>query len=330
MNINRCKPSEYLDQLEALNRRLLDNHHRKSDIVNQLIKEKAGIRGENSLDFPLQFLPQDNYTLIHQPRVKDDHKHFQMDTILISSRYLLIMEVKNWFGTLLFDDERQVVRVRENGLEEGMPSPITQVKLQKHRLEKWLSNKKLNDIPIIHAVVISFPTTIIKPMYPNMEIPQCVVHSNQLPLFIKQLNQKYPRVLSSDLIEKVSDEIISNHIPYQVNVLEKFKINREELLKGVLCPNCHGITLDYWYGKWNCINCKYQSSNEHHLAFNDYRLLIGETITNSEAREFLCLESCNVAKYLLKKLGYKISGHNKGRCYHLENLPIYPRNYRYN
>src|SRR5699024_9213879 len=120
-----------------------------------------------------------------------------IDKLVLSPRYLLLLEAKNWYGTLYFDGERQVIRIGDDGCEEGLPNPITQVKLQCHRLQQWLHTHDFPSMPIHYFVVISFPSTIVKPLYPEYPVPSEVIHSKSLFIHLQQLNHKHTKPIIS-------------------------------------------------------------------------------------------------------------------------------------
>lgn len=169
-----------LSQLEVLYRRLHPYHHMKETVQIDFRKRRSGVRGEKEVAFPLSFLNERDYLILHDLRLQDQNGFFQIDTLILCEQFILILEVKNWSGTILFGENGQVTRIDAENKEEGFPNPIHQAKLQQHRLQRWLNNHGLSNIPIDFFVVISFPSTIIKSISPEHPIPQKVAHNNQL------------------------------------------------------------------------------------------------------------------------------------------------------
>lgn len=91
----------YLRQLEALLRRLPVHHPKRNIIAENIAKYKAGYKGERAVDYSLSFLPEQDYSILHDIRLFDQNHYFQIDTIIISPRFLLFLEIKNIVGTLL-------------------------------------------------------------------------------------------------------------------------------------------------------------------------------------------------------------------------------------
>ncbi|RFU60027.1 nuclease-related domain-containing protein [Bacillus sp. V59.32b] len=91
----RKKPLK-IQKLEALLRRLPSNHPKRQKISEELAKSLAGYYGEQSLDHYLSDLSESEYFILHDLRLSDkNERFFQLDSLLISSRFFLILEVKN-------------------------------------------------------------------------------------------------------------------------------------------------------------------------------------------------------------------------------------------
>lgn len=104
----RDNPTHLL-RMEALSRRLILNHKHKQ-VVDHLARSlRAGYNGEKSLDFTLGFLPKDQFHILHNVRIKDEHGYFQIDTLIASPHFALIIEVKNIYGSIIFDNMDQAI-----------------------------------------------------------------------------------------------------------------------------------------------------------------------------------------------------------------------------
>ncbi|WP_367888742.1 nuclease-related domain-containing protein [Alteribacillus bidgolensis] len=54
----------------------------------------AGYKGEQSIDYPLTFLPSNKFYIRHGLRLFDGSHYFQIDTLILSWDFFLILEVK--------------------------------------------------------------------------------------------------------------------------------------------------------------------------------------------------------------------------------------------
>ncbi|PGM59167.1 nuclease-related domain-containing protein [Bacillus sp. AFS053548] len=160
-----------IKKLEALLRRLPSDHPQWARIEEDLFKYKAGYQGEKSLDYHLSFFPKERSFILHDVRLVDDFKHFfQIDTIIITPRVLIIIEVKNLIGTLYFDQNfNQLIRSID-GKEGSFTNPIVHVDRQKRQLTQWLRKHNFINLSVIPYVVVSSPKTIIKASSNQSEI----------------------------------------------------------------------------------------------------------------------------------------------------------------
>jgi hypothetical protein len=284
-------------QLEALLRRLRKNHPVYPKVANSLAKQTAGYQGQRALDFYLQYLPVENNFILHDLRLYDGIHYFQIDILIISVNFILIIEVKNIVGTLLFDPEfNQLIRFHQDK-EEAFPDPLIQVERQKKLLEKWLStHTHLKNIPIETLIVISNPSTIIKAMSRKNQIAQKVIHSPKLLNKIDDFIQLHPlEKLPIKEGKKLARFFVKKHEVLTADFLQTYEIHSSELLPGVLCLTCL-IPMDRSYRTWKCQKCKTENKEAHINALKDYALLVKPVITNREARELFNITSEYVVK----------------------------------
>lgn len=310
-----------LNKLIALDGRTPTEHQEKVNVHSDLIKEMTKKKGERTVHFPLRFINKEMVKIIHSTRLPDENGFFQLDTLLLTRFFALILEVKNWYGTLLFDRSGQVIRIGDNQIEEGFPNPIPQLYLQRFRLQKWFSNLGVNSLPIVGFIVTSFPSTILKTETPSIDIPKEIIRSEQLLVKINQLLDHYTeKVITPKSIGDISKKIIQKHTPRNEDVLFKYGISTNELRKGVICVQCSVNTMMKRHKYWRCNSCGFQSETVYLDALNDYRLLIGNKVKNEDIRKYLLIDSPYVVKRLMLKAGFKYEGIKKGRVYNLDML----------
>ena len=180
-----------VQKYQALTRRTPPNHPKIPLIKENLRKGIAGYRGECAIDYPLTFLSNKKYSILHDVRLPDESRFFQMDSILICNEFILILEVKNIAGKLYFDPVFNQL-IRTIGTEEkALSDPLTQVKRHEEQFQRWLNYNKLPSIPILSLVVISHPSTIITTSPENRNLNQIVIHRDQLPTKIMQFEKQY-------------------------------------------------------------------------------------------------------------------------------------------
>lgn len=305
--------------LEALLRRLLPNHPKIPLIQAELAKRKKGYRGELSLNYYLDLFDTPEYLILHDIRLPDGKSFFQIDTLLITLHFFLILEIKNIAGTLYFEDEsNQMIRTINNEAE-GMANPILQARRHSRQLKNWLIQRKLPLLPIENLVIISDPKTIIKAS--RSSIFAKVMHSAKLPFTFENIKKRHTKdTLTMKEMRKIAGTIEKHHTPKHPDYLKKFSILQSDIQKGVLCPNCFAQPMYRKKGFWYCPKCHTKSNDAHVEALKDYAMLINSEVTNQQVREFLQITSSKVARNILESMNLPSSGTTKSRTY---NLPQY-------
>ncbi|MGD6817816.1 nuclease-related domain-containing protein [Metabacillus sp. 84] len=309
----------YILKLQALLRRLPPNHPKFPQVAEDLAKRMAGFKGELAADYQLTLFGRKDWVMLADLRLPHGSTHFQLDTVLLTPAFALILEVKNIAGTLYFDPEfNQLIR-KKDGLETAFPDPI----LQSHRLEfqfaEWLERNRFPALPIHSLIVVSSHRSMIEaPPAHIKSLSRKIVRAEKLPFELKQLETQHKKVyLTEKEVKKLARSLNKSHMEADTRITDKFSIPQTDLITGVFCPNC-SCHLQRYKGGWLCGSCREKNNLAHVEALKDYRLLIGSTITNKEIRGFLNLESTSAASKLLHSLNLKSSGQKKGRIYGLE------------
>ncbi|WP_066258477.1 nuclease-related domain-containing protein [Neobacillus drentensis] len=309
--------------LEALLRRLPSNHQKYQQILDELGRRQAGYLGEKSLDYYYRDLPQHKYMILHDLNLPDGDYNCQIDTLLLTPEFALAIDVKNMAGKLLFDtDNEQFIQIN-NGIEKGYPYPIAQGERHQKYLQKLLAANHFPPVPVEYLVVISNSYTTYAVSGKNAHkvkprICKSDVFLNKISLFEKQYSK--PLLTAKELRKLCRLLVKMNTIPTSY-VLNKYGIQKYDLLPGVLCHIHSNHSLIRKNQKWYCAACDTFSKDAHIYALNDYFLLIGPTITNQQFREIAHIKSINVAKRLLHSEKLNFSGVNRYRIYFPKNFP---------
>ncbi len=309
----------YVERYEAMVRRLPESHTKWPLLNNQLANYRSGITGESTLDFPMKFLAKDQYTIVKNVRIPDGHgSFFQMDRLLITRRFMLILEVKNYAKELFLDyPVRQLIQTSPSG-NRGFDCPILQVNRQAQHLKAWLKKHRFPDIPIETLVVFSQPSAIIRIAPGHKEAFQKVIKPPALLSKIQSIESRYHQEpLAPKGPKKISKLLIKENTPLDADLMKNQRIDPAHIIRGVHCPGCFRIPMRRDKASWHCKHCGYADKNAHLPTLADYYLLFGKSITNRDFREMLLIESRSVALKLIKKLELSSTGDNKGRIYEL-------------
>ncbi|MGG3466033.1 nuclease-related domain-containing protein [Neobacillus pocheonensis] len=305
--------------LEALCRRLPLNFPKYQQILEELGRRQAGYQGEVALDYYLRLLPNDKYLILHDLYLPDGDYNCQIDTLLLTPEFALIIDVKNMAGKLIFDTENRQFMQIINEKEKGYLDPISQAERHQEYIKKLMADHKFPPVPVDYLVVISnnYASYVIsgKDAY---KVKPRVCKSDALLNKIQFFENMYssPLLTSKDL-RKLSRLLVKmNTIPTNY-ILTKYGIKKEDIKTGVFCPTFDHIPLIRKKQKWFCPipTCGHFSKDAHLNALQDFFLLIDTKITNLQFREFCHIKSEDVAKRLLRSANLNSSGTKKGRVY---------------
>lgn len=311
--------SKTLQTYEALLRRIDKNCQEVEMIQKDYQKFLAGFKGEKQIDYPLSFLDEKTYYIFHDLRLFDGKNYFQMDTFILSTHMIIIAEIKNYSGTLIFDPVfKQVIRILDEK-EEALPNPVIQVKRQIAQFKQWLAMNKLPDLPIEPLVLIANGRAVLKMNQSNYEIPKIVSTLYDFPNKIKNLEKQHPEpVITKADVNKIMRRLLKQHQPNTQDLFSIYGISKNKVKKGVMCEACQQFSMDRIHGKWKCRKCGHTSVNSHIEALHDYALLFGPEISIRAAMDFLQVTSRHVVRRLLNAMGLA-SELRKGKLiYYLE------------
>ncbi|KPL58289.1 nuclease-related domain-containing protein [Rossellomorea vietnamensis] len=307
-----------LEKTEALSGRIVHHHPKVPLIEKDLRKRKAGYNGESTVYYHLTFLKDKKYKIFYNVRLPIFSNHFQMDFLILTRFYILIIEVKNISGMVTIDPFIKQLTWTHKGVTEGFTDPVSQVQRYKLLLQKWFSTHKLKHPPIEHLVVFSNPSTTLNyTVSPAPDDPyKQIIHAQNVIEKIKEWNEKHPttNVTDKELV-KMKRLIIKRHEEPEMDILKAYSLTKSDILTGVRCENCQHIPMIRVSASWSCFKCHHFSKTAHTTAIQDYFLLLNNHLTNSELRKFLHLTSRNTAYKILKSLQYETRGGTKSVTY---------------
>jgi len=300
--------------LRRLHRRLSINHPKFVDVQQDLYNSKAGHGGEEYIDsvlstihFPIPHIILPNFRL--QER---NIPSTQIDILLITPAYALIIEVKNWAGIITFQDTGQVIQEKD-GFVRSMDCPIVQAEYYQENLQDWFMN---NAVPsTVHRVVIfPFASTILK----NAE-NRGVHFAKELPSIIRRLN-KLPVQLTNEQFNSLSLKLNASNRPFSDQSLcDKYGVLPSELSRGIYCLKCDGPLVKRTNRIYVCSHCLYIPDNPLYDVMMDWFTLVDSHITNKQLRLLSGVEVPYTVGYFMKKTNFPRSGKTKATVYHINN-----------
>lgn len=121
----------HLLQVETLYRRLIPDHPRWQEIDSRYRQKQAGFQGEKEVYYYLSLLPRNQFRIFHNLRLRDETYRFQIDFLILTKRFLLILEVKDFQGKVILKEFDQLLQVKDYRQEELHANPVSQVIKQK-------------------------------------------------------------------------------------------------------------------------------------------------------------------------------------------------------
>lgn len=322
MIMKELTPPQRLFLTEILKRRLKTGHSQYQEIEKDLARRWAGYWGEIALANYVKELPQEKYLIFHDLQLQVNSIHFQIDTLLLSQNFILIIEAKNILGTLVFDNVfKQLIRQNGNGTEESFEDPRVQAQRLESLLRKWLVKNGLNLLPIDHLVFFKSATkTILKTIQGDRTDFSKICKGRDLFNKIENIEQRFNQEkVDTQTLTQIGKLLLSQHCPKPINILKEYNLTEKDIRNGVCCPNekCQHIPMKYKRGKWICSSCQTTSKDAHLDALSDRFHLIGPTITNFEFRSFLHLPTIHTSQKILFRLNLPATGTTRNRIYHL-------------
>ncbi|MEH7883432.1 nuclease-related domain-containing protein [Bacillus sp. JJ1609] len=306
---------------DAILRRLPDQHPKRSDVVHDSFYTMAGHKGEVALDYYTGLLHEDKFHIFQGLRLKTGETHFQMDSLLLSPSFGLIIEAKNMAGTLTFNSPFNQMDRTYNDKIDTFDDPLLQAKRHRLLLQKWLKLNQFPPISIEYLVFSSNSSTALRNPFNDPEVYERVCPPGKIIFKIEELLSKHTKeILTLKEFKKLSKVLLKSDDPLGSHI-HHYKIPPEDYLTGVQCPSCSKYAMDRFCGSWHCSYCGTESKDAHLQALEDYFLLIDQTINNRQFRDFVHLDSVKLASKLLSSSNLKALGKTKSRTYTQIGLP---------
>ena len=208
---------------------------------NKSLTEKVkllelGLKGENSVLFELQnsFLP---IHILHDVRIAHKDLTAQIDFVVLTRKFILIIEVKNYFGNILVNEKdefiRQVYKRNKLAFQEGFYSPVRQVERQVEVFESYMrAMGAVTRTPIKSVVVFTNNRTVINTKKASENVKRKILRVDGLVGYIKQeLEKSSPVHFLDNRMKEMSDYIKASHFEliYDETDLVELKLLEETI-----------------------------------------------------------------------------------------------------
>nr|WP_278184589.1 NERD domain-containing protein [Desulfofarcimen acetoxidans] len=197
---------------------------------------KKGLEGENNVYYELKnsFLP---ILCLHDIRLEYEGYTAQYDFIVISDRFLCVLETKQLNGNILINSDGTFIRVIHDrkGIEikrEGMYSPITQNQRHINILKKILLENQLmsEEWFYLSFVVIANPKSIIHKEKCPTEINEMIIRHDQVINSLKYYQQKSIYHKLEKYLFKIAYWLKENNKPITYDYYAKYNLTDADFL----------------------------------------------------------------------------------------------------
>jgi len=200
-----------------------------------------GIYGEDQVAFELKtsYLP---IIVLHDLHIEYEGLSAQMDYLVITRKFTLVIECKNLIGNIEVTSEGEFIRTTEFGghyKKEGIYSPITQNIRHIEMIRKFKLDSRTNfisralfekffDDNYKSVVVLANPKTIINLKHANKEVKSKIIRCDQLIDYIKKLLKESTLDNSPDKTTFAwAETFLRRHTPNTTDYLQKYGKNVE-------------------------------------------------------------------------------------------------------
>lgn len=298
--------------LRRLIRRISINHPQHNSIHQELYNSNAGYSGEKYIDSVLKNI---HFPIPHSifPNFRLCEKNIpssQIDILVFTPAYALVIEVKNWSGSISFQQTGQTIQTKDS-IVRSMDCPIVQAEYYKENLKDWFHLKGINH-PVHRVVIFPYASTIL------LGAEGRGVHfAKELPQIIRNLN-KLPLLMNSNEFNSLSKKLIDVNKSFKRNTLcQQYGILPSELTQGVYCSHCDIQLYKKNSRHYVCPSCSIVSENPVKETMIDWFTLFDSHVTNKDVRLLSGILDSYRVQYYMKLSGFPFTGRNKGRVYHV-------------
>ena len=244
---DNCRQKE---QLEDLLLKVGDDQ--KEVVERELNKVNIGLAGESKVAYELENIYSLYGFVFHDVCLKYNEITLQYDFIIVTQRFICVIEAKKLNGNIDIDKEGNFIRTFIDAKgnvykKEGMDSPVEQNKKHCNLLEQLLtSNKLIKNFPILSLICCSNSKAIIKKAYAPREIQEIVIKTDQLAnkllVYYNSLSDfEIKKKQMMNIIDYISDHIVERDIDYVSKLKLKLMATKFEEKTIETAPNTKEI-----------------------------------------------------------------------------------------
>ncbi|EGT3615795.1 aldolase [Clostridium perfringens] len=232
--------SEYNRQLEDLKELSCKVKSEKKNLIDRdIMYLNYGIEGEKNVSYEIKnsFIPM---LALHDIRIEDGDSVAQMDYILITKSFILVLETKKLTGDISINESGEFIRYFKNRAgkvykKEGIYSPVAQNERHVRILTEYLKkNKIIKKVPVYSCVVISNSKSVINKYKAPKEIKSQIIKYDQLTSFINLKLQYHKKlkdgIIFDELMYSIGNFLVENNKPIKFDYYKKYSLSEVDFI----------------------------------------------------------------------------------------------------
>lgn len=230
--------NKQLEDLKILSEKVYSE--KKKLIDRDIIYLTYGMDGEKNVSYEIKnsYIPM---LALHDIRIEDGESVAQMDYILITKSFILVLETKALSGDITVNESGEFIRYFKNKAgkvyrKEGIYSPVAQNERHVRILTEYLKkNKIIKKYPIYSCVVIANSKSVINKYKAPKEIQSQIIKYDQLTSFIKEKLNYHKIKQDFKFLDKVEYSIgkflLENNKPIEFDYYKKYSLSEEDFIE---------------------------------------------------------------------------------------------------
>lgn len=229
------KESDNISELEQILSKLC-NEEKKDEISKEIALMKMGLAGESNVNFELKNCTFP-FLCLHDIRLEYEGLVAQVDYLIITKRFICVLETKQLQGNVNINSEGEFIRVYKgkNGydIKTGMYSPIEQNRKHVNLIKRILKEEfDYTQIPIKSVVVMANPKAIINKKYAPKEIQLQIIRAEKLnDYLLDAMKISEYVVLKEETAFKLANYFNDKHSPIVFDYKSKFGLTDRDFIK---------------------------------------------------------------------------------------------------
>lgn len=210
-----------------------------NDIKNKINRLYYGLMGEKNVAYELKnsHMP---ILILHNLYLEFNGLTAQIDFVVVSEKFILVIECKNLVGEIEINDKGEFTRIFKTSTgnvykKEGMYSPIVQnerhLELIKDILEKEGFKRSKLDKAIEQISVVANEKAIINDKFAKEKVKKRVIKHDQLIEKMKEIEKKSSISFTEETIYKISNILLKYNKEYSIDYSKMYNIDKKNVNK---------------------------------------------------------------------------------------------------